>query len=75
MPKRLASVNSVNGFSDIRHWMSRVKSLFDQHKQRYGAERLQRKMPKPYDLKTIAVTLKRKGLIAKAGRKFKAITT
>ena len=55
-----------------------VKSLFHQHKQRYGSERLRRKMPKengqPYDLKTIAASLKRQGLVAKAARKFKATT-
>lgn len=49
-----------------------VKSLFHQHKQRYGAERLQRKIPKengkPYDLKTIAASLKRQDLVAKAAR-------
>ena len=48
------------------------------HKQRYGAERLQRKMPKengrPYDLKTITASLRRQGLVAKAARKFKATT-
>lgn len=56
----------------------RVKSLFHEHKQRYGAERLQRKIQqedgKCYDLKTIAASLKRQGLIAKAARKFKATT-
>ncbi|MDT4330763.1 IS3 family transposase [Methylomonas sp. MV1] len=55
-----------------------VKALFLKHKQRYGAERLQRKMPKAsgqfYDLKTIAASLKRQGLVAKAARKFKATT-
>lgn len=55
-----------------------VKTLFHKHKQRYGAERLQRKIPKengqPYDLKTIAASLKRQGLVAKAARKFKATT-
>jgi putative transposase len=55
-----------------------VRSLFHKHKQRYGAERLQRKMlkenGKPYDLKTIAASLRRQGLKAKAGRKFKATT-
>ena len=55
-----------------------VKFLFHKHKQRYGAERLQRKMAtendKPYDLKTIAASLKRQGLVAKAARKFKATT-
>lgn len=55
-----------------------VKALFLKHKQRYGAERLQRKMPTEdgrfYDLKTIAASLKRQGLVAKAARKFKATT-
>ena len=55
-----------------------VNALFHRHKQRYGAERLQRKIPKengkPYDLKTIAASLRRQGLVAKAARKFKATT-
>jgi transposase InsO family protein len=55
-----------------------VKALFLKHKQRYGAERLQRKMPKAdgsfYDLKTIAASLSRQGLVTKAARKFKATT-
>lgn len=55
-----------------------VKSLFHQHKQRYGAERLQRKMLKEngklYNPKTIAASLKRQGLVAKAARKFNATT-
>jgi len=55
-----------------------VNALFHKHKQRYGAGRLQRKMlkdnGKPYDLKTIAASLKRQGLMAKAARKFKATT-
>ena len=51
-----------------------IKTLFHQHKQRYGAERLQRKMPERCDLKTIAVSLRRQGLVAKAARKFKATT-
>lgn len=55
-----------------------VNALFYHHKQRYGAERLQRKIPKengkPYDLKTIAASLRRQGLVAKAARKFKATT-
>ena len=55
-----------------------VKTLFHKHKQRYGAERLQRKMPqengKYPDLKTIAASLKRQGLVAKAARRFKATT-
>nr|WP_245006296.1 IS3 family transposase [Methylomonas koyamae] len=55
-----------------------VKFLFYKYKQCYGAERLQRKMPnengQPYDLKTIAASLKRQGLVAKAARKLKATT-
>jgi transposase InsO family protein len=55
-----------------------VKTLFLKYKQRYGAERLQQKLPKEdgqfYDLKTIASSLKRQGLVAKAARKFKATT-
>ena len=58
--------------------MNKSKTLFHQHKQRYGAGRLQIKMPKdngkPYDLKTISASLRRQGLIAKAARKFKATT-
>ncbi|AMK78910.1 transposase [Methylomonas denitrificans] len=51
-----------------------IKTLFHHHKQRYGAERLQRKMSERYDLKTIAASLRRQGLVAKAARKFKATT-
>jgi putative transposase len=55
-----------------------IKILFFKHKQRYGAERLQRKLQKDdgrgYNQKTIAACLKRHGLIAKAARKFKATT-
>lgn len=55
-----------------------VKTLFHKHKQRYGAERLQRELHKgdggPYNPKTIAASLRRQSLIAKAARKFKATT-
>ncbi|AMK77197.1 integrase-like protein [Methylomonas methanica] len=55
-----------------------VKPLLHKHKQRYGAERLQRKLSKEngnrYNLKTIAASLKRQSLVAKAARKFKATT-
>jgi putative transposase len=55
-----------------------VKTLFHQYKQRYGAERLQRKIQqedgKRYNLKTIAASLKRQSLVTKAARKFKATT-
>jgi len=55
-----------------------VKSLFHRYKKRYGAKRLQRKLllenGKHPDLKTIAASLKRQGLIAKAAPKFKATT-
>ncbi len=55
-----------------------VKTLFHKHKQHYGAERLQRKLHKEdgrsYNPKTIAASLKRQGLVAKAARKFKATT-
>lgn len=52
--------------------------MFDQHKQRYGARRLQRQMAQEdgthYNLKTVAASLQRQGLVAKAARKFKATT-
>lgn len=55
-----------------------VKTLFHKHKQRYGSERLRRKLQKDdgqrYNQKTIAASLKRQGLVAKAARKFKATT-
>jgi transposase InsO family protein len=51
-----------------------VKSEFYKHKQRYGAQRLQQTMPQNYNVKTIAVSLKRQGLRAKAARKFKVTT-
>ena len=56
---------------------SLVKDLFVQSKQKYGAPRLAnelRKLGKPADKKTVAASLRRQGLRAKAGRKFKATT-
>lgn len=61
-----------------RAFDQQVNALFLKHKQRYGAERLQRKLlkadGKSYNLKTIAFSLRRQGLVAKAARKFKATT-
>lgn len=54
-----------------------VKQCFEQHKQRYGAQRIQRELQRqnqPYDIKTIAASLRRQGLVAKAARTFKATT-
>lgn len=54
-----------------------VKELFVQFKQKYGAPRLTnelRKLGRPVDKKTVAASLRRQGLRAKAARKFKATT-
>lgn len=56
---------------------AQVKSLFFQFKQKYGAPRLANELAalgKPADKKTVAASLLRLGLCAKAGRKFKATT-
>lgn len=55
-----------------------VKALFKKHKCRYGAKRIQKQIqqnePQHYNLKTVAASLRRQGLVAKAARKFKATT-
>ena len=56
---------------------SLVKDLFVQFKQKYGAPRLANELGvlgKPADKKTVAASLRRQGLRAKAARKFKATT-
>ena len=56
----------------------RVKKLFDQHNSDYGAPRIWRCLRRTgvfYNIKTIAESLKRQGLRAKAGAKFKPKTT
>lgn len=61
-----------------QHLDNRVKILFEKHKQRYGAQRLQRQIEHEdgthHNLKTVAASLQRQGLVAKAARKFKATT-
>ena len=61
-----------------QHLDKRVKALFDKHKCRYGAKRLQQQIllddQQYYNLKTVAASLQRQSLVAKAARKFKAIT-
>jgi transposase InsO family protein len=54
-----------------------VKSVFDVHKARYGAPRITvelREQGHGYDEKTVASSLCRQGLRARAARKFKATT-
>ena len=55
-----------------------VNTLFKQHKCRYGAKRIQQQIQQDdqqhYNLKTVAASLQRQGLVAKAARKFKATT-
>ncbi len=62
-----------------QHLDERVRALFDKHKCRYGAKRIQQQIQQDsqqhYNLKTVAVSLQRQGLVAKAARKFKATTT
>ena len=57
---------------------NRVKALFERHKCRYGAKRIQQQIQQDdqqhYNRKTVAASLQRQGLVAKAARKFKATT-
>lgn len=56
---------------------ARVKALFEMHKARYGAPRLTRELHErglPCDEKTVASSLRRQGLVARAARRFKATT-
>ena len=57
---------------------NRVKALFERHKCRYGAKRIQQQIQQNdqqhYNLKTVAASLQRQSLVAKAARKFKATT-
>lgn len=57
---------------------NRVKALFERHKCRYGAQRIQQQIQQNdqqhYNLKTVAASLQRQRLVAKAARKFKATT-
>jgi len=56
---------------------TRVKALFDAHKGRYGAPRISaelREQGEGCDEKTVASSLRRQGLVARAGRRFKATT-
>ena len=56
---------------------SHVKSVFDTHKGRYGAPRIQRELSATgvhHNEKTIAASLTRQGLRAKAAKRFKATT-
>jgi transposase InsO family protein len=55
----------------------RVKTAFNAHKGRYGAPRLTVELGEaghPYDEKTIASSLRRQGLAARAAKRFKATT-
>jgi transposase InsO family protein len=55
----------------------RVKAAFNAHKGRYGAPRLTSELSEqghPYDEKTIASSLRRQGLVARAAKRFKATT-
>ena len=55
----------------------RVRTLYETRKGRYGAPRLTRDLAESgleVDPKTVAKSLSRQGLVAKAGRKFKATT-
>lgn len=56
---------------------ARVKALFDAHKGRYGAPRITaelREQGEGCDEKTVAASLRRQGLVARAARRFKATT-
>lgn len=56
---------------------ARVRELFHHHRGRYGAPRLTeelRDLGHPYDEKTVAASLRRQALKARAARRFKATT-
>ena len=66
-----------------RRWRARqardeqVKLAFEQSKQRYGSPRIQAQleaMGSKHDIKTIAASMKRQGLVAKAAKRFKLTT-
>ena len=61
-----------------QHLDERVRALFAKHKCRYGAKRIQQQIQQDdqryYNLKTVAASMQRQGLVAKAARKFKATT-
>ena len=65
-------------FAQRQHLDERVNASFDKHKSRYGAKRIQQQIRQDdqphYNLKTIAASLRRQRLVAKAARKFKATT-
>ena len=50
-----------------------VRNAFAEAKQRYGAPRLAEELPE-YNIKTIAASLRRQGLRAKASRKFSPVS-
>ena len=55
----------------------KVKEAFDKSKQRDGARRLQVELAEngdPHNIKTIADSMRRQALVAKAARKFKVTT-
>lgn len=55
-----------------------VKGLFDKHKRRYGSPRITKVLNRTginINRKTVAESMKRQGLRAKAARKFKATTS
>ncbi len=56
---------------------SKVREVFDDKKERDGARRIQKELEEngdKHDVKTIAASMKRQGLVAKAVRKFKYTT-
>ena len=55
----------------------KVRHIFDESKERDGARRIQAELEEQghrHDIKTIASSMERQGLVAKAGRKFKVTT-
>lgn len=56
---------------------TRVKEVFDDNKECDGARRIQKELEEngnKHDVKTIAASVKRQSLVAKAARKFKCTT-
>ena len=76
-PQRLVYVVSAADQQFRQHCDSVVLAAFTRSKQRYGAPRLTdelRAQGYPFNVKTVAASLRRQGLRAKASRKFSPVS-
>jgi len=72
-----AAEGRANSLAAKLEFDKKIKALFFKKKERYGSPRLQKVLAEEgefFDPKTIAKSMERQGLVAKAGRKFKATT-